>query len=427
MPKEGWQRGLKYAKRILSYLFINSYVARIIREYGSACHQMRVLFIAYGYKRQGKSESLTAYHLAHTIRDYGHTIKVLTGSPIEAPEGTQLETRFWLTSSEGARKLKLDYFEFIARAYLLARRLRGSYDLIHHISPISLRYPNPLGNLGVPFIWGPVGGSIDYPPGFETISKREPFAQRLRRFDRVRLSLDPMMLNTMKQATRIITTTNAARNVLPERYRSKSVVIPEGIALKSPPTDATTTTDDYIFCSARLVTYKAVDLLVRAYAQCQPKETMLWISGIGPEREHLETLIKDLNLQQRIKLVGKIIRSENMRLMAGARFCVFPALHEAFGQVNLEAMMVGKPVIVTDWGGPADIVEDGVTGFKVLGRNPDEHVELLAQRMSHLLRDPSLCRTMGKQAREHVLRAYSWEAIGRRHTEQYRLLLDNRT
>lgn len=114
-----------------------------------------------------------------------------------------------------------------------------------------------------------------------------------------------------------------------------------------------------------------------------------------------------------------------MRLMAGAKFCVFPALKEAFGQVNLEAMAVGKPVIVTDWGGPADIVEDSVTGFKVLGRNPDEHVDLLAQRISQLLQDPSLCRVMGKQAQEYVKRMHSWEAIGRRYDELYRLLLPN--
>jgi len=381
---------------------------------------MRVLFVAYMYKHDGKCESLSAYELAQAIRACGHTITVLTKSSSEGPEATQIDVRL-LTRSAYAGKLKLQYFEFIARAYQLARRLQGSYDLIHHISPISFRYPNPLVNLNVPFIWGPIGGSIDYPPGFEAVSKREPFVQRLRRFDRLRLSWDPLMCNTLKRAVRIVVTSNAARNVLPERYRDKSVVIPE--IIPQPLFDEPTPAENYIFCSGRLVPYKAIDLLLHAYAQCRPRRTMLWITGDGPERVRLEALIKELGLQQRVQLFGRVSRDENLRLMSGAQFCVFPALNEAFGHVNVEAMMLGKPVIVTDWGGPSDIVQDGVTGFKVLGRNPKEHIELLAQRMSQLLQNSFLCRAMGERARAHVRHAYARETIGHRYDDLYRSLL----
>jgi len=380
---------------------------------------MRVLFISYAYKRDGRCESLSAYTLAQAIRSCGHTITVFTMHALQGPEAIPINTRF-LNSRVFRGKLQLHYFEFITRAYLLARRMQGSYDLIHHISPIHFRLPNPLANLNVPFIWGPVGGSINYPPGFETISQREPFMQRLRRFDKVRLSWDPLMRNTLKRAARIVVTSNAARDVLPERYRDKSVVIPE--IIPQPLFEPVTTTENYIFCSGRLIPYKGMDLLLHAYAQCQFERTMLWITGDGPERVRLEGLVEELGLQQRVRLFGHVSRDENLRLMSGAQFCVFPALNEAFGHVNVEAMMLGKAVIVTDWGGPADIVQDDVTGFKVLGRNPKEHIELLAQRISQLLQDSSLCCTMGERARTHAQHVYARETIGRRFDDLYRSL-----
>ncbi|HYE36646.1 glycosyltransferase family 4 protein [Methylocaldum sp.] len=380
---------------------------------------MRILFVAYAYKRDGKCESLSAYTLAQAIRNCGHTITVLTKHVPQGPEAISINTQF-LNGQVFRGKLQLHYFEFIARAYLLARRMQGSYDLIHHISPIHFRLPNPLANLNVPFIWGPVGGSIEYPSGFETILKCEPFVQRLRRFDKMRLSWDPLMRNTLKRAARIVVTTNAARDVLPEQYRDKSIVIPE--IIPRPLFEPATTTENYIFCSGRLVPYKAIDLLLHAYAQCQFERTKLWITGDGPERVRLEALIKELGLQQQVRLFGLVPRDENLRLMAGARFCVFPALNEAFGHVNVEAMMLGKPVIVTDWGGPSDIVQDNVTGFKVLGRNPEEHIGLLAQRMLRLLQDSTLCRIMGERARDQVLHKYSQETIGHRYDDLYRSL-----
>lgn len=63
--------------------------------------------------------------------------------------------------------------------------------------------------------------------------------------------------------------------------------------------------------------------------------------------------------------------------MSQSLFCAFPTLREAFGHVNLEAMTAWKHVVATDWGAK-DLIVDGVTEFKVLGRSPEQYIETLA-------------------------------------------------
>jgi glycosyltransferase involved in cell wall biosynthesis len=381
---------------------------------------MKILLIAYGYKLGGKSESYTAYQLAQTLGSMGHSVTVLTRDTSTSGDNV-IRIKNRIPMPKAARKMKLDYFEFIYRAYKIARQLRGGHDLIQHVSPISFRYPDPICNLGIPFIWGPIGGSIPYPAGFDAYSAKEPFFRWLRRFDRLRLRADPLLRNTAEQADKIVVTSTAARNILPDNLHAKVSVIPE--AIEPLRVDITgRSAASYLFCSARLVPYKAVDLLLRAFSQCQREGVELWITGDGPERGALERLRRKLGLERSVRMMGRVSKERNIQIMAEARFCIFPALNEAFGHINLEAMMAGKAIIVTDWGGPSDIVEEGITGFKVLGKDPEDHVQLLAQRMSELLKNDELCRSMGERGRERALNLFSWQAVGRRYDELYRSL-----
>jgi glycosyltransferase involved in cell wall biosynthesis len=79
---------------------------------------------------------------------------------------------------------------------------------------------------------------------------------------------------------------------------------------------------------------------------------------------------------------------------------------ESFGLVNLEAMAAGRPVVASMWGGPADVVVDGVTGYLV---NP-LHVGALADRLTRLLQDRELAEAMGRAGRRRVEAVFGTEA-----------------
>jgi glycosyltransferase involved in cell wall biosynthesis len=222
----------------------------------------------------------------------------------------------------------------------------------------------------------------------------------------------------MNRADRIVVSTSMAEELIPRRYWSKTIVIPEGIpeslVLPESPRE-----DSYIFSSGRLIDYKAMDLLIRAFAIAKSTDVRLIISGDGPNKADLYALIDRLRVSKRVELLGRVPRTTNYELMSRSLFCVFPALREAFGHVNLEAMAAWKPVIATDWGGPRDLIENGVSGIKVLGRNPEEHVELFAAAIDRLIGDRELRRRMGAAAADRAKTRYSWSVLAGHYDELY--------
>ncbi len=380
---------------------------------------MRVLVTAYSYHSVGKSEGLVAFRLIEALRELGHTMTVLTRNARPEDAAISLGSSRLLGSRAGMGKAhKLDYYSFIRRCKRYAVERKAEFDLVHHVSPISLRYSNPLAGIGKPFIWGPIGGSISLPEGFPSIARREGM-QALRSLDRWRLEFDPLLLRTQRLAARIVLTSSAARALIPDRFREKCVVIPEGID-ESDFLCEEQPEQNYIMSSGRLIPYKGFDLLIRAFAaSSRAHDAELWITGDGPDKGYLKGLVESSGLSDRIRMLGRVDRRQNLRLMKGSLFCVFPALKEAFGGVNLEAMAAGRAVIVTDWGGPADLVTEGVNGFKIQPSGEDRFIEAMAQRIRQLVADPAARSRMGGQARA-VAHAHLWRELAPRYDDLYR-------
>ena len=381
----------------------------------------RVLVSAHTYQPEGVSEGFTAAQLVAAMRQRGYRVTVLTAALRRLKYGFGVLGVHCSTNTEIAYFSPANYLEYSARSLLMMRRLRKRFALVHHVSPIVLRVPSFFGALGRPFIWGPIGGSVPYPPGFEGYGQRYSLVNALRLLDRPRLRLDPMLRMTMRSADRIVVTTSMGAELIPDAHRAKTVVIPEGIleslVLAAPPKE-----EPYIFSSGRLIEYKATDLLIRAFARVRDSGVMLVITGDGPKKAALSALIATLGLGDRVRLLGRVSREENHRLMSQSLFCVFPALREAFGHVNLEAMAAWKPVVATDWGGPKDLVVDGVTGFKVLGKNPEQHTEMLSGAINRLIDDSELRRRMGMAAVARVRDEFVWRRLADRYERLYRAL-----
>jgi len=381
----------------------------------------RVLVSAHTYQPEGVSEGFTAAQLVAAMRQRGYRVTVLTAALQRLTYGFGVLGVHCSTNTEIAYFSPANYLEYSARSLLMMRGLRKRFALVHHVSPIVMRVPSFFGALGRPFIWGPIGGSVPYPPGFEGYGQRYSLVNALRLLDRPRLHLDPTLRLTMRSADRIVVTTSMGAELIPDAHRAKTVVIPEGIPesliLAAPPKE-----EPYIFSSGRLIEYKAMDLLIRAFARVRDSGVMLVITGDGPKKAELSALIATLGLGDRVRLLGRVSRAENHRLISQSLFCVFPALREAFGHVNLEAMAAWKPVVATDWGGPKDLIVDGVTGFKVLGKNPEQHIDMLVSAIERLIGDPELRRRMGIAAVARARDEFVWPRLAKRYERLYRIL-----
>jgi len=103
---------------------------------------------------------------------------------------------------------------------------------------------------------------------------------------------------------------------------------------------------------------------------------------------------------------------------SAAQVLVMPSHYESFGMVALEAMACGTPVVASQVGGLAYLVQDGVTGYVV----PDGNPEALADRLGALIQDPQLRRKMGQQA-SAAARDYAWPVIGEQVIRLYQEML----
>lgn len=158
-----------------------------------------------------------------------------------------------------------------------------------------------------------------------------------------------------------------------------------------------------ILAVGRLVEKKGFKYLVDACAilKSMNLEFECLIVGDGPEQENLENQIKQLNLQEHVRLLGPQTQNTLQQTMADSAFMVLPCIITESGDrdglptVLLEAMARALPVISTQVAGVPEIIDDQQTGYLTPQKDPDA----MAKAMANLLGDVNRIRRMGEQAR----------------------------
>jgi glycosyltransferase involved in cell wall biosynthesis len=160
-----------------------------------------------------------------------------------------------------------------------------------------------------------------------------------------------------------------------------------------------------ILAVAGLVPIKGLDDVLSALGRLQVsgRRVSAVICGEGQQRQALEAQASALNLPS-VRLPGKVGRDQIAGYFAAADLFVHGALIEASGNVLLEAMASGLPVVCTDAGGPAEYVRDGETGFVVPVRDP----AAMCSRLRQLLDDEALRARMSRQARERTMTEFDY-------------------
>jgi glycosyltransferase involved in cell wall biosynthesis len=134
---------------------------------------------------------------------------------------------------------------------------------------------------------------------------------------------------------------------------------------------------------ARLTGQKGIDVAIRALAEL-PADTVLVVLGEGPERAALVRQARELGVEARVFLLGRV--PDVAAWLGRATILVHPARWEGFGLGVLEAMLAGLPVVATDVSALPELVVDGETGVLV---KPDD-AEALASGIVRALDRPQL-------------------------------------
>lgn len=182
--------------------------------------------------------------------------------------------------------------------------------------------------------------------------------------------------------------------------------------------------DRVILFVGRLVYEKGVQVLLEAMplVLARVPEAKLVAAGTGPMRDELERKAAELGCGGRVSFLGFVDEGTKSRLYREAEICVFPSLYEPFGIVALEAMASRRPLVVSDVGGLADLVEHGRDGYKALVG----HAESLAWHITELLLQPGVAADMAARAYEKALTKYDPFAIAGQVQGYYDRLMDRR-
>jgi glycosyltransferase involved in cell wall biosynthesis len=314
--------------------------------------------------------------------------------------------------------------QWIQRRVVIEIVRKHRIDVVHQPTPVSPRLPSLLYGLGVPVVLGPMNGGMEYPPNLR--KRQNGFTSMFVPVARAFSNLTNLLIPGKLLAHVLLVANDRTRRALPAGTRGEVLeMVENGVDLsiwRQPPSrsSADSALVRFIFVG-RLVDWKAVDLLIEAFAIASCEQQMiLQIVGDGPVREDLEKLAQARVARDRICFSGWLSQKECAAELAQADVFVLPSLFECGGAVVLEAMATGLPVIATNWGGPADYL-DSNCGILIDISSREAIVHGFAEAMKRLARDREARAAFGLAARSRAL-DFDWERKIDRILEVYRRL-----
>ncbi len=185
-------------------------------------------------------------------------------------------------------------------------------------------------------------------------------------------------------------------------------IIPNAVNLEifRPKEKATTSNKKIILTVSRLVKKNGIDDLIKA-GQYLDLDFKILIAGTGPDGAKLKRLVKKLNLENKTEFLGQIKHGDLPEYYHLADVFVRPSLSEGLGNVFLEAMATGLPIIGTLVGGIPDFLIDRETGLFCQAENPEN----IAQKIKEILENKSLREKLVRNGLALVKEKYSWDKI----------------
>jgi len=280
-------------------------------------------------------------------------------------------------------------------------------DVVHQPIPVAPRFPSAIFGLGVPVVIGPLNGGMEYPPAFR---RSESWISRTAlAFARLFANAGNTLLPGKKYASVVLVANERTRRALPAGIRGKVIELAENgidVGVWQGARAVTMSAVPRFVFLGRLVDWKAVDVAIWALQEVPSAE--LDIIGDGPMLEVWRSLAAELGLKDRVHFIGWLTQSECADRLRKSVALVLPSLYECGGAAVLEAMAMGKPVIATRWGGPADYL-DASCGLLV---EPESYAGLVAGfagAMRMMLDSPRLAESMGVAGRDRALRDFNWQ------------------
>jgi glycosyltransferase involved in cell wall biosynthesis len=401
---------------------------------------MRILLSAFVCAPHSGSEDGVGWNWAVEAARLGHEVIVLTQTEARdeieaalASGGLPASLRFeffmprWLDLFQrkgvalgwAQPTWRLTHLTWQILAYRHARQGLAAWqaDLVHHITYGGIRHPTLMGRLPLPLVLGPLGGGERAP-----FALRRGFGWRGWLIDLARdlhtwlIRFDPITRRACADALVIYVKTAESGRALPARRRDKIEVRLE-IGTHEPKVDPRPVRRSgeplRLLFAARFLYWKGMHLGLRAVAELMGRgvEVRLTMLGEGPAEAGWRRLAAALGIAHAIDWRPWVEYDQLGALYRAHDVLLYPSLHDSSGNVVLESLTHGLPVVCLDLGGPAEMV-DASCGRVVAtgGRSEAACARALADALESLARADEVLERLSAGA-EARARAQRWPAV----------------
>ncbi len=391
---------------------------------------MKLLLSAYACEPDRGSEPGVGWHWVLELARLRHDVWVVTRAnnqqAIQRASPDLPNVRFiyydlpnWLAKlKKKAPILQFYYLLWQWGAYRTVRELhrQEQFDLVQHLTFGVFRHPSFMGRLGIPFIFGPVGGGertpfrlrMDYGVKGHLVDAARDLANVVARWN-------PWLRETFGAAHIILAKTPHTGMAVPRQYRHKVRHVIE-IGVSGAAASAELAPQDrgirFLFVG-RFLFWKGMQYGLRALARLlhDVPNARLTLVGAGPEGRRWRRLCQKLGIAHAVEWNGWMHQSELASVYRSHHVLLFPSLHDSSGGVVLDAMSYGLPVVCFDLGGPGVLVTEN-SGILVTTarRSRQQLVAALADAMKILADQPDTLRAvqLGALARAREL---TWATV----------------
>ena len=251
------------------------------------------------------------------------------------------------------------------------------------------------------------------------ISSRIEFSKQVHRDDIITIAQEHSFINTDKYIKKVkksfsgidylVVMTKKAKEkyelwLKDCRVRPQVIVIPNMVK-ENKDGQVSSLNNNQIVSIGRLELVKDFYTLILVFSILIKKypKLVLKIIGEGSQRNKLEELVSNCNLQNNVVFTGKLTENQINEELLRSDIFVLTSKSESFSLVLYEAMNFGVPCVTFDVDvGPREIIDDGINGFLVNDRN----VDLMVKRIENLLENKSLKSKMGIESVKKVKKFY---------------------
>jgi glycosyltransferase involved in cell wall biosynthesis len=330
-------------------------------------------------------------------------------------------------------KLHLYYYIWQIGAYFAAKKAhqREVFELVHHATWVSARLPSFMGNLGIPFIFGPIAGGESAPLNLRVgYGLRTWIGEGIRDISNWLVKFDPMMRLTFAQASRIYVTSHQTKTMVPKSFHNKTRI---QLAIAADECDATNEESNIksientkteaplkLIYVGRFLEWKGMHLGFPAFAQFLKEQPLarLTLVGTGPAEKKWKQMAESLGISHSIDWIPWVERSKLSDFYKSHDVFLFPSLHDSGGMVVLEAMSNGLPIVCLDIGGPSILVNSSC-GFSIqaIAETKEKVINSLSVALSSL-KNNNVRRNLSQGARMRV-KQFTWSELVTKVYDEY--------